>query len=79
MYNLCYGICSSIKIIIWDVIKHVEPVLQFCFRFDLMFLQFVGINFLGLHGQFSSLKPSVYLGSSSNHSMIAACVYAVEY
>ena len=79
MYDLCYGICSSIKIIMWDVIKHVEPAPQFCFKFDLTFLQFIGINFLGQHGQFSSPKPSVDLGSSSNHSVIAACVYAVEH
>ena len=80
MYDLCYGICSSVKIIImWDGIKQVEPVLQFCFKFDLMFVQFIGINFLGLHGQFSSLKSSVDLGFSANHSMITACVYAVEH
>ena len=79
MYDLCYGICSSIKIIMWDGIKHFEPVPQFCFKFDLMFVQFVGINFLGLHGQFSSLKPRVDSGSSSNHSVITACVYVVEH
>ena len=46
---------------------------------NLMFLQFIGINFLWPHGQFNSLKPSVDLGSSSNHSVITANVYAVEH
>ena len=63
----------------WDGIKHIEPVLQFCFEFDLMFVQFIGINFLGPHDQFSSLEPSVDLDSSSNHSMVTAYVYAVEH
>ena len=79
MYDLCYGICSIIKNVMWDVIKHVEPVSQFCFKFNLMFLQFIDISFFGPHGQFSSLKPSVDLGSSPNHSVITACVYAVEH
>ena len=43
----------------WDGIKHVEPVLQFCFEFCLMFAQFIGINFLGVHDQFSF--PSLVL------------------
>ena len=79
MYDLCYCICSSIKLIMWDAIKHAEPVLQFCSKFDLKFLQFIGINLLRLHSQFISLKPCVDLGSSSNHSVITACVYAIEH
>ena len=79
MYDLCYGISSSIKIIMWDGIKDIEPVPQFCFEFDLMFVQFIGINFLGPHDQFSSLKHSVDSGSSSNHSGVTACVYVVEH
>ena len=59
--------------------KHVKPVPQFCSKFDLMFAQFVGINFLGQHNQFSSLEPCVDLGSPLNHSMVTACVYAVEH
>ena len=47
MYDLCYGICSSIKIIMWDVIKHAEAVLQFCFKFDLMYFSLLVSIFLG--------------------------------
>ena len=54
MYDLCYGISSSIKITMWDVIKHVEPVLLFCFKSDLMFLHFF------------SFLVSIFLGSMVN-------------
>ena len=79
MYDLHYSISSSIKIIVWDGIKLVEPVLQFCLEFNMMFTQFIIINFLGPHDQFSSLEPSVDLSSSLNHSVVTACVYTVEH
>ena len=36
-------------------------------------------QFPGLHDQFNSLKPNVVLDSSSNHSVVAGCVYTVEH
>ena len=43
-----------------------------------MFLQFISTHPLRPHVKFISLKPCVDFGSFSNHSVITACVYAVE-